>query len=537
MSANAETMTGALREEDAPLFVINLCASTTPVALTQPSSPELKRYTFFVTRRREEGRERFRLHMGYFSSIDEAEALLADIREVYPAAWAGPAPGNNKPSPRIAAVAKPPKAAEIPAAVAAVVHAAAPATPAAPVAPVTPAAVTPEAPLELTLVEDQPRHPVQQSTDGNLLGGMSNVREVLAALDDSPGPWPSPPVLQPLAPKPVAARPAAVVKPAAAPKVDATKSVAPPALTPKQELSLLQTGDPLPDLDDSAIRMMTPEDTQTLRDIKLDTENQAPPSFAVQLMWSVTPIDMGALTQLAIFDAYTLYHVEGSRQGRRWYGVRLGFFTDVNAAKQVAYFMKADYSSVVVVPVTVKERSRATGEGEGEPGTARPAAVKPAAVKAAAAKPAVAKVSTPALQAGSDGFELLPTDKALKTQAAAVSATAATTQTRLLDAAVDLGPVGKTPAAPARKPQGGKKPTGKRVVARGRRAEPGQPAPLEETLELLGASTLTLDEDKKTIIDDSALRRSADASKKKPGGLRFSKLLGRLSEKLGDTRR
>jgi len=59
MSANAETMTGALREEDAPLFVINLCASTTPVALTQPSSPELKRYTFFVTRRREEGRERF----------------------------------------------------------------------------------------------------------------------------------------------------------------------------------------------------------------------------------------------------------------------------------------------------------------------------------------------------------------------------------------------------------------------------------------------------------------------------------------------
>ena len=71
------------------------------------------------------------------------------------------------------------------------------------------------------------------------------------------------------------------------------------------------------DLDDSAIRMMTPEDTQTLRDIKLDTENKAPPCFAVQLMWSVTPIDMATLPQLAIFNAYTLYNVEGSRQGRR----------------------------------------------------------------------------------------------------------------------------------------------------------------------------------------------------------------------------
>jgi hypothetical protein len=285
--------------------------------------------------------------------------------------------------------------------------------------------------------------------------------------------------------------------------------------------------------------MMTLEDTQTLRDIRLDTENRAPPCFAVQLMWSVTPIDMDSLTQLAVFDAYTLYHVEGSRQGRRWYGVRLGFFTDVNAAKQVAYFMKADYRSVVVVPVTVKERERATGDGE--PGTA---------------KAPVAKAGTQAAKPGSGNFELLP-DSAAKTGNAA--AAAPTVQTPVLDPALDYAPVGKTPptrqaqvgsapvgaklnrpgGAPAGKPspQGGRKPTGKRVVARGRRAEPGQAAPLEETLELLGASTLTLDEDKKTILDDSALRRSADAGKKSPGGLRFSKLLGRLSEKLGESRR
>jgi len=535
MSANAEVVVGALREEDAQLYVINLCASTTPVALTQPNSPELKRYTFFVTRRREEGRERFRLHMGYFKSIGEAEALLADIRDVYPAAWAGPAPGNSKPSPRVAAVTALPKA---PAAVASeAVRSAAPVV--APLEPVVEAPVVeaPVAPLELTLVEDQPREPRPASSLDTSLGDRSNVREVLAALDDAPAAKATAAVS-----KPGAVKAAEVLRPIAAPQVAIAPAAAAAPLTPKQELSLLESGAPMKDLDDSAIRMMTPEDTQTLRDIKLDTENKAPPCFAVQLMWSVTPIDMATLPQLAIFNAYTLYNVEGSRQGRRWYGVRLGFFTDVNAAKQVAYFMKADYKSVVVVPVTVKERARASDEGD-------------------STSPVPAKAQAPAPKASSGSFELLSDDKA---KAASAAAAAPTVQTPVIDPALDFAPVGMTPVTPvtsAREaqvgpapngakvnrpggappgklpPQGGKKPTGKRVVARGRRAEPGQAAPLEETLELLGASTLTLDEDKKTVIDDSALRRSAEAGKKKPGGLRFSKLLGRLSEKLGDSRR
>ncbi len=51
-----------------PRFVVNLCASTTPVGLVHPTHAGLKRFTFFVSRRLEEGRERFRLHMGYFDS-------------------------------------------------------------------------------------------------------------------------------------------------------------------------------------------------------------------------------------------------------------------------------------------------------------------------------------------------------------------------------------------------------------------------------------------------------------------------------------
>src|SRR5262245_66579067 len=76
-------------------FVINLCSSTTPMALSHPDSPELKRFSFFVSRRREDNRERFRLHMGYFSTLAEAEEWLNVIRDVYPGAWAGEAPGKK----------------------------------------------------------------------------------------------------------------------------------------------------------------------------------------------------------------------------------------------------------------------------------------------------------------------------------------------------------------------------------------------------------------------------------------------------------
>src|SRR5579872_207371 len=76
-------------------FVINLCSSNTPMALSQPQSAELRRFTFFVSRRLEDRRERFRLHMGYFDSLQEAEEWLGIVRGVYPGAWAGETPGKR----------------------------------------------------------------------------------------------------------------------------------------------------------------------------------------------------------------------------------------------------------------------------------------------------------------------------------------------------------------------------------------------------------------------------------------------------------
>jgi hypothetical protein len=89
---NAGDSTAAV---NADTYVINLCSSTTPMALAQPDAPELKRFRFFVSRRLEDGRERFRLHMGHFETLEEAEDWLGVVRDVYPGAWAGETPGKR----------------------------------------------------------------------------------------------------------------------------------------------------------------------------------------------------------------------------------------------------------------------------------------------------------------------------------------------------------------------------------------------------------------------------------------------------------
>jgi hypothetical protein len=73
-------------------FVLNLCSSTTPMALAQTDMPELRRFTFFVSRRFEEGRERFRLHMGYFATLAEAEVVAGRRARALPrrVGWRNP---------------------------------------------------------------------------------------------------------------------------------------------------------------------------------------------------------------------------------------------------------------------------------------------------------------------------------------------------------------------------------------------------------------------------------------------------------------
>src|SRR5580698_5885734 len=76
-------------------FVINLSVSTAPINL--PSKPFTSRqdahvYQIQVT---EDGRTRFRLRLGPFKSEDEADAILAEVRDTYPGALTATASGSD----------------------------------------------------------------------------------------------------------------------------------------------------------------------------------------------------------------------------------------------------------------------------------------------------------------------------------------------------------------------------------------------------------------------------------------------------------
>jgi hypothetical protein len=116
-----------------------------------------------------------------------------------------------------------------------------------------------------------------------------------------------------------------------------------------------------PDTDSTAISLLRPEDTQVRRVLREAVAGNAHVSFAVQLMWSVQPIDTNTVPLVSIFRAHTLYRTETRRGGRTWYSIRLGFFEDAISAKQVASYVRATFASVAVVPVTEAERIQSAG--------------------------------------------------------------------------------------------------------------------------------------------------------------------------------
>jgi hypothetical protein len=249
--------------------------------------------------------------------------------------------------------------------------------------------------------------------------------------------------------------------------------------------------------------MLKPDDTGTRRALKEAVVNNAPVSFAVQLQWSVQPAELDKVPPLAIFSAYTLYTVEGSRDGRKWYGLRLGFFSDAISAKQVAHYVRSEFASVAVVPVSPQEKGRATDQD----------------VKAATlAAPVAARPHT------ADEFKLIEDDTADIAVAALLQGKQQVAGKP--GAAPSAKPIPKVagrtvrqPAAPARGRSRGK------VGARERRG----PHTLEETLEILGASQLTIDDGTGETLNDSGVRHlRVEVQKNSP----FTRLLERLSERM-----
>ena len=514
------------------------------MALAQTELPELKRFTFFVSRRFEEGRERFRLHMGYFATLAEAEEWLSVVREIYPGAWAGEAPGRKLRERAAAAAAAAQYAAgpqpQAPPAVAqhhrAPPAAAAPmaAAPAAPPLHVPVVHAAPPVPPRAALPPAAPplaRPPARPLT----VPAAAAVRPQLSA-----GIRRTPAAAPPLARAPQKAAPADNTRPAAPPRARAGKPAvkpvfedsnvrevlkalaetsatgetrlmhAPPPprevaaesgpLSDTQVLRLLevrraQDSEALPaELAHGGIPLLKPDDTGTRRALKEAVASNAPVAFAVQLQWSVQAVELDKVPPLAIFSAYTLYTVEGSRDGRKWYGLRLGFFTDAISAKQVAYYVRSEFTSVAVVPVSPQEKARATEQEQ-------------AATLAAPATP----------RERTDEFKLIDDDSAAPAAPPRAAAKPAAKPIRR----VAVGRALSQADAPARARVRG----GGKAGARDRRG----PQTLEETLEILGASELSIDTGSGETINDSGVRHlRVEVQKNSP----FARLLERLSERM-----
>jgi hypothetical protein len=71
--------------------MITLWAGSLPPVLERLPDAQLHHLAVFSSRSREEGRERFRLHVGYFDDLPAAERILDRVRQWYPSAWAVPA--------------------------------------------------------------------------------------------------------------------------------------------------------------------------------------------------------------------------------------------------------------------------------------------------------------------------------------------------------------------------------------------------------------------------------------------------------------
>jgi hypothetical protein len=71
-------------------YVITLCSGSAPMPLYVPFVHDLVCFSVFRSRSIEDGRQRYRLHVGYFDSQERAREALRVVRRHYPGAWIGP---------------------------------------------------------------------------------------------------------------------------------------------------------------------------------------------------------------------------------------------------------------------------------------------------------------------------------------------------------------------------------------------------------------------------------------------------------------
>lgn len=425
------------------LFVINLCASMTPMPAVPKNLKGFEKYKLYQVSRQEDGRRRFRLRLGFFTSEADAESVLNSVRGLYPAAFTGcvtnedlrytgdAVPLRAVPVTAAPAVAQPvdkpvaaPSTARAPASGSGVAVASTPVAAAKPAAQVAAAAAPaaskpavaapktePKTKIEITKTEpamvlsaSTPAATPQPTANANAANQPFHVGrgvdlpeinleltdefEVLSAPPKSTSPTiaPSPPqVKQPTAAafSNTGAYPAA---PRAEGPIRSASIIAPPKV-----------------VDDYVPILDTTLTIRTLTKTEADDPNRQK-WFAVQLALSEQPINLDTMPKLDIFAAYTLYCVATMESGSVKHALRLGFFRESVSAEAVMGYLKAFFNQPTINQISTAEfdrfadsklKQKPTPAAEGKvvnleakrPATAKP--LPPIAAQQGAPKPVV----------------------------------------------------------------------------------------------------------------------------------------------------
>lgn len=405
--------------EGSPLFVINLCASMTPSQLTSKTLPGLEAYRLYQVSRREDGRTRYRLRLGFFTSEADAEAVLATVRSDYPTAFTTCLGADEQRFTKGYVPARPqPRPVPTPAAQPEAVDRAT--SEPAPTQNGAPTAAKAEV-IELTWEPERPTASAPQPRVNRARPGMDDVGEVEISWEPTqPAPdTPTPPTAVELtlandvdantshitrgapkrdevqltpsasatelklaadAPPPQASSTATsnapfhVGKGAHIPDVDLGFATQPPAERTKTPPVLNTTPVRKPAAPAAASTQPRPpqvkarsdagppelDSTQTIRaltstELNDDSQEQW---FAIELAVSEQAVNLDTMPHLDIFEAYRLYSVAAAANGKITHSLRLGFFREAVSAEAVSGYLKTFFAAPNVIRVSVAEQLR-----------------------------------------------------------------------------------------------------------------------------------------------------------------------------------
>ena len=141
------------------------------------------------------------------------------------------------------------------------------------------------------------------------------------------------------------------------------------------------------------------DSTQTIRAItvrELRDPNQQK-WFAVQLAVSDRPVNLETIPRFDVFEAHRLYAIQGRLGARTCYALRLGFFTEQQAALTICTDLQAFYRAASVVQVSEAEQVRFNGVRTQEAPAQKPSSTAADVVQISSARRGVA--TSPALPA------------------------------------------------------------------------------------------------------------------------------------------